>query len=393
MSIKQIAVLGSTGSIGTQTLDVVKHHPHRFKVCALAAGKNIELLKEQVVAFQPVLVAVDAAEDAIQLDTFLRSKRVRAWTGQPIEVMHGEEGRQAVASMAEVDLVVCAIVGSAGLASTLAAIHAGKTIGLANKETLVTAGHLVTQAIRKHGNLLLPIDSEHSAIFQCLNGERRADLKRIVLTASGGALRDLSREQLVDVTVERALAHPNWSMGAKITIDSATMLNKGLEVIEAHWLFDLPYHQIDVVMHPQSIVHSMVEFRDTSVMAQLGCPDMRVPIQYALTYPERLDSPATPLDLIAMGRLDFRAVDFTRFPCLAFAYAAGREGGTMPAVLNAANEVAVARFLNREIPFPAIEQLIERAMQAHQTVAEPDLQQILHADAWTRAWTEKLEVI
>jgi 1-deoxy-D-xylulose-5-phosphate reductoisomerase len=283
-----------------------------------------------------------------------------------------------------VSTVISAIVGSRGLRPTLAAIRAGKTIGLANKETLVMAGAIVMREAEKAGVSILPVDSEHSAIFQCLNGERPGDVQRIILTASGGAFRDLSREALESVTREQALTHPNWSMGAKVTIDSATMMNKGLEVIEAHWLFDLPYDRIDVVIHPESIVHSMVEFRDGAVMAQLGTPDMRVPIQYALSYPARLPLTARPLDLVALGALHFRRADFARFPCLKMAYEAGRAGGTMPAVLNAANEVAVERFLAGEISFLAIEEVIERVLSAHDCIANPTLEAIEEADRWAR---------
>ncbi len=390
MTRKRISILGSTGSIGTQTLDIVRHHPDRFEVVALAAGSNAKLLLEQVMEFRPSLVTVSEEAVAIDLDIQLRSKRIRAAEGQPIEVMYGEDGRRSVATHRDCDMVICAMVGSAGLPSTLAAIRSGKMIGLANKETLVTAGHLVTQLAKLHNVKMIPIDSEHSAIFQCLNGENRDDVKRIVLTASGGALRDLSRDELEHVTAKQALAHPNWSMGAKITIDSATLVNKGLEVIEAHWLFDLPYDQIDVIMHPQSIVHSMVEFRDTSVMAQLGCPDMRVPIQYAMTYPQRQHNPTTPLDLLTIGRLDFRAVDVVRFPCLKYAYEAGKIGGTMPTVFNAVNEVAVSKFLKGEIPFLSIERFIEQTMMKHDLIREPNLEEILTTDAWARSWTENL---
>jgi 1-deoxy-D-xylulose-5-phosphate reductoisomerase len=295
--MKKVAVLGSTGSIGTQTLDVISRQPDDFEIVGLAAGNNITLLLEQVRAFRPKWVS--AATEAL-------AERIRSEVPSDIRVMHGEAGLIEIASQSGSDYVVCALVGSQGLTSTLAAIEAGANIGLANKETLVTAGHLVMQKAKDKGVAILPVDSEHSAIFQCLNGENRKAIKRLMLTASGGSFRNLGRDQLADVTVEDALKHPNWSMGAKITIDSATMANKGLEVIEAHWLFDLPYDRIDVVLHPESIVHSMVEFVDTSVMAQLGNPDMRVPIQYALTYPERKPSPASSLDLLSQGTLHFK---------------------------------------------------------------------------------------
>ncbi|MFC4307386.1 1-deoxy-D-xylulose-5-phosphate reductoisomerase [Cohnella boryungensis] len=377
--MKKIAVLGSTGSIGTQTLDVVSRRPEEYEVVGLAAGNNIPLLLEQVRQFRPKWVSAGNAELA---------SRVRAEVPADISVVHGEEGLKQIAGESGANYVVCALVGSLGLTSTLAAIEAGANIGLANKETLVTAGHLVMRRAKEKGVSILPVDSEHSAIFQCLNGESAKTIKRIMLTASGGSFRHLGREQLRNVTVEDALKHPNWSMGAKITIDSATMANKGLEVIEAHWLFDLAYEQIDVILHPESIVHSMVEFVDTSVMAQLGNPDMRVPIQYALTYPERTASPASALDLLQHGSLNFKPMSFERYPCLRLAYEAGRMGGTATTVYNAANEVAVARFLKGDIPFLAIEETIERVLGKHQRVAAPSLEAILETDAWARMEAE-----
>jgi len=373
--MKKIAVLGSTGSIGTQTLDVISRRPEDYEVVGLAAGANIALLLEQVRQFKPRWVSAGTAELAAQ---------VRAEAPSDVRVVHGEEGLRQIAGESGANYVVCALVGSLGLTSTLAAIEAGADIGLANKETLVTAGHLVMSRAREKGVSILPVDSEHSAIFQCLNGESAKAIKRLMLTASGGSFRDLGREQLKNVTVEDALKHPNWSMGAKVTIDSATMANKGLEVIEAHWLFDLPYDQIDVVLHPESIVHSMVEFVDTSVIAQLGNPDMRVPIQYALTYPERVASPASPLDLLKQGALHFRPMSFERYPCLRLAYESGRAGGTATTVFNAANEVAVARFLRGEISFLAIEETIERTLAKHVSLPSPSLEAILETDAWAR---------
>ncbi|MFD0671701.1 1-deoxy-D-xylulose-5-phosphate reductoisomerase [Cohnella sp. GCM10027633] len=373
--MRKIAVLGSTGSIGTQTLDVISRDPERYEVVGLAAGGNVELLLRQVQEFRPKLVSVGTKEAADSLRTQVPAG---------VKVVHGEEGLIEVAAGAGATYVVCALIGSIGLRSTLAAIDAGADIGIANKETLVTAGHIVMQRARDKGVQLLPVDSEHSAIYQCLNGEDGKAVKRIVLTASGGSFRNRTREQLRGVTVEDALKHPNWSMGAKITIDSATMVNKGLEVIEAHWLFGLPYDRIDVVLHPESIIHSMVEFVDTSVIAQLGNPDMRVPIQYALTYPERRPSPASPLDLLAAGALHFKPMDFERFPCLKLAYEAGRTGGTAPTVFNAANEIAVARFLKGEIPFLAIEDAIADVLSRHEAIASPDLDTILAADGWAR---------
>ncbi|MDG0793578.1 1-deoxy-D-xylulose-5-phosphate reductoisomerase [Cohnella ginsengisoli] len=372
---KKVAVLGSTGSIGTQTLDVVSRDPDAYEVVSLAAGTRHEQLLEQAHRFRPKLVSIGSKTLADKIRSDLPAGTKLVW---------GNEGLIEAAAGAGAGYVVCALMGSLGLKSTLAAIDAGATIGLANKETLVTAGHIVTRRAADRGVPLLPIDSEHSAIFQCLNGEDRGTIRRLVITASGGSFRDRARSELAGVTVEDALKHPNWSMGAKITIDSATMANKGLEVIEAHWLFDLPYDRIDVVLHPESIVHSMVEFVDTSVMAQLGNPDMRVPIQYALTYPERRPSPATPLDLLRSGTLRFKEMDFERYPCLRMAFEAGRAGGTAPTVFNAANEVAVARFLNREISFLAIEEIVESALAAHATTAEPDLEEIAFADGLAR---------
>ncbi len=377
--MKKIAVLGSTGSIGTQTLDVISRRPEDYEVVGLAAGANIGLLLEQVRQFKPRWVSAGTAELAAQ---------VRAEAPSDVRVVHGEEGLRQIAGESGANYVVCALVGSLGLTSTLAAIEAGADIGLANKETLVTAGHLVMSRAREMGVSILPVDSEHSAIFQCLNGEPAKAIKRLMLTASGGSFRDLGREQLKNVTVEDALKHPNWSMGAKVTIDSATMANKGLEVIEAHWLFDLPYDQIDVVLHPESIVHSMVEFVDTSVIAQLGNPDMRVPIQYALTYPERALSPASPLDLLKQGALHFRPMSFERYPCLRLAYESGRAGGTATTVFNASNEVAVARFLRGEISFLAIEETIERTLAKHVSLPSPSLEAILETDAWARREAE-----
>ncbi|RAV22741.1 1-deoxy-D-xylulose-5-phosphate reductoisomerase [Paenibacillus contaminans] len=373
--MKKISILGSTGSIGTQTLDVIAHDPERYSVEALAAGGNIKLLAEQIRRFRPKKVSVSNKDHAEQL---------KHEFGDAVQLYWGHDGLLETAAGTDADLVVTAMVGSVGLEPTLAAIEAGKQIGLANKETLVTAGHLVTALAAKRGVKLLPIDSEHSAIFQCLNGERQEEISKLILTASGGSFRDRTREELGDVTVEQALSHPNWSMGAKITIDSATMVNKGLEVIEAHWLFHMPYDRIEVMLHPQSVIHSMVEFVDNSVIAQLGNPDMRVPIQYALTYPARFKTPSEPLDLSRIGSLDFRKMDEERFPCLKMAFACGRAGGTATTVFNAANEVAVSRFLQGEIRFLQIEDIIEQVLERHELISSPDLEQIIHADGWAR---------
>ncbi|MGG1616875.1 1-deoxy-D-xylulose-5-phosphate reductoisomerase [Paenibacillus sp. NRS-1782] len=374
--MKRITVLGSTGSIGTQTLDVVSMHPDQFAVEALAGGSNIKLLAEQAHLYQPKKVSVGTKQLAEEIRPLLPSGMELHW---------GNEGLVELAANTDADMVVTAVMGSVGLHSTLAAIEAGKQIGLANKETLVTAGHLVTERARAKGVPLLPIDSEHSAIFQCLNGERMKDVAHITLTASGGSFRDLTREQLLEVTVEDALKHPNWSMGAKITIDSATMVNKGLEVIEAHWLFGLDYEQIHVLLHPESIIHSYVEFVDTSIVAQLGNPDMRVPIQYALTYPKRMKSPAKPLSLAEVGQLHFKEMDFNRFPCLRLAFECGKMGGTAPTAFNAANEIAVARFLRGEISFLHIEAVIERVLERHVNVTNPDLAAIEACDREVRS--------
>ncbi|MGX4586517.1 1-deoxy-D-xylulose-5-phosphate reductoisomerase [Paenibacillus chitinolyticus] len=372
---KRIAILGSTGSIGTQTLDVIAHHPDQFTVEALAGGRNVELLAEQIRRFKPKLASVATRELADRL-----SALIPAGT----RILFGEEGLLETAAGTDADFVVTAVVGNQGLEPTIAAIEAGKTIGLANKEPLVSAGHLVTEVANRKGVRLLPIDSEHSAIFQCLNGERREEVRKITITASGGSFRDRTRAELEGVTVEQALNHPNWSMGAKITIDSATMVNKGLEVMEAHWLFDLPYDQIGVILHPESIIHSYVEFKDSSIIAQLGNPDMRVPIQYALSYPNRLLSPAKSLDLAEIATLNFRPMDFDRFPCLRMAYESGRTGGTAPTVFNAANEQAVAKFLQGEIPFLRIETIIEECLQRHSVMSSPQIGDILEADRWAR---------
>jgi 1-deoxy-D-xylulose-5-phosphate reductoisomerase len=379
--LKNIAILGSTGSIGTQTLDIVAHHPERFRVTAMAAGGNVELLARQANRFTPSVISVGTPEAA---------QKLRTLVPEAIEVVWGEQGLLRVAAESDAQIVVAAMVGSMGLKPTLAAIDAGKHIALANKETLVTAGHIVTERAARRGVKLIPVDSEHSAIFQSLNGSFASDIAAITLTASGGSFRDRTRDELSQVTLAEALKHPNWSMGAKVTIDSATMANKGLEVIEAHWLFGIAYDRIKVLIHPESIVHSYVEFNDHSVIAQLGLPDMRVPIQYALTYPERPHSPAGSLDLAAIGRLNFREMDFARYPMLRLAYESGRAGGTAPTVFNAANEIAVSRFAQGEIPFLAIEAVVEKTLERHVTQANPGLEQIFETDAWARNQAKRL---
>ncbi|MCM3128750.1 1-deoxy-D-xylulose-5-phosphate reductoisomerase [Paenibacillus provencensis] len=373
--MKKISVLGSTGSIGTQTLDVISMHPDKFQVEGLSAGSNVELLIEQANVYRPKKVSVGRMDDVD-----IVKSNVPAGT----EVYFGEEGLIEVAAGTDAEMVITAVMGSVGLKSTLAAIKEQKQIGLANKETLVTAGHLVTSLAKDKDVQIIPVDSEHSAIFQCLNGEEIREVKNITLTASGGSFRNLSRDQLQHVTVEDALKHPNWSMGSKITIDSATMVNKGLEVIEARWLFGLPYEQINVLLHPESIIHSFVEFQDTSMIAQMGNPDMRVPIQYALTYPKRLPSPAKSLSLTEIGSLHFKEMDMERFPCLRLAFECGKMGGTATTAFNAANEVAVARFLKGEISFLKIEEIIERVIEAHSNELNPDLSEIDRVDQYVR---------
>ncbi len=375
--MKYISLLGATGSIGQQTIDVVRNHPEQFKIVALSAGRNIPLVRTYINEFKPELVSVQTKEDCETLKSEY----------QHVTFMYGDEGLIDVAVYDKANILVNAVMGSVGLYPTLQAIEAKKDIAIANKETLVTAGHLVIAAAKKAGVQLLPVDSEHSAIFQALQGEQEKNIERLIITASGGSFRDRTREQLEGVTVEEALHHPNWSMGAKITIDSASMMNKGLEVIEAHWLFNLPYDKIDVVLHRESVIHSMVEFHDSSVMAQLGTPDMRVPIQYALTYPDRLPLIGKKrLNLVEIGKLHFEEMDFNRYPCLQYAYEAGKIGGTMPTVLNAANEAAVANFLEGRISFLEIESLIEEALNRHQVIANPDLTTIREVDQLTRQW-------
>ena len=373
-----LAILGSTGSIGRQTLEVVQSLPDRFRVVALAAGHNVTLLEEQARQFRPQLLWCERESE------FLRSRLVEG--GLRCEWAHMEE----MASHPAVDLVMVATVGRAGLSPTLSAVRAGKAVAIANKEVLVMAGHLLTAEAQRNGAELRPIDSEHSAIWQCLWGEDGAAVERILLTASGGPFRDTPLEELARVTAEEALRHPNWQMGQKITVDSATLLNKGLECIEARWLFDIPLERIDVVLHRESIVHSLVEFRDGSIKAQLGLPDMRLPIQCALTYPERLAGPAVGrLDMKNVGTLSFGPPDMRRFPCLGLALEAGGRGGTYPAVLAAADEVAVQHFLAGHIGFMDIPRIIEEALGAHGGVANPDLDTVVAADAWARAWTEE----
>jgi len=372
--VKAITLLGSTGSIGTQTLDIVAQYPEQFRIVGLTAGRNVTLLAQQIRLFRPEIVAIGELQEAIADIDY-----------QPM-ILVGETGVVEVARYGDAEVVVTGIVGCAGLLPTIAAIEAGKDLALANKETLIAGGPVVNPLIEKHGVKILPADSEHSAIFQCLQGVLPGGLRRIILTASGGAFRDLPVEKLAEVTVADALKHPNWSMGQKITIDSATLMNKGLEVIEAHYLFGMDYDDIDIVIHPQSIIHSLIELQDTSVLAQLGWPDMRLPLLYALSWPERIHTDWKPLDLVKAGNLTFREPDHEKYPCMQLAYAAGRAGGSMPAVLNAANEQAVALFLEEKIQFLDIPKLIEMTCDKHQqdNCESPGLDDILVADKWAR---------
>ena len=396
--MKALSVLGSTGSIGTQTLEIVDEFPDRFKVVALTAGNNLDLLVEQICRHAPEAVALANAERVAQLRDRLQALEPAARPARLPELLGGPEGLEAAAAWSSADLVVTGIVGCAGLLPTLAAIRAGKDLALANKETLIAAGPVVLPELKKSGSRLLPADSEHSAIFQCLQGTPWADtarlstghptpgLRRIQLTASGGAFRDWDPADLIKATVADATSHPNWSMGRKITVDSASLMNKGLEVIEAHYLFGLDYDHIEIVIHPQSIIHSMVELADSSVLAQLGWPNMKLPILYCLSWPQRLETPWRRLDLSEVGSLSFRKPDPARYPCMQLAYAAGRAGGTMPAVMNAANEQAVALFLEEQVHFLDIPTLIDGVCDRHRVdlMPDPSLDDVLAVDAWAR---------
>ena len=372
--MKKIAILGSTGSIGTQTLDVVREHSDELQVVALAAGSNKERLKEQIKEFHPKLVSLSDEKKAQELKEEL--------AGEQVEVVCGMEGLIEVAGADSADVVVTAVVGMMGILPTMEAIKKGKDIALANKETLVTAGHLIIPMAKEYGVSILPVDSEHSAIFQSLQGEPKAALDKILLTASGGPFRGKSAEFLETVTLEDALNHPNWSMGPKITIDSSTMVNKGLEVMEAKWLFGVDYSQIEVVIQPQSIIHSMVQYVDGAMIAQLGTPDMRVPIEYALFYPERRSLSGDRLDFSKLSQITFEKPDYKVFRGLSLAIEAGKTGGTMPTVFNAANERAVAKFLKGEIKYMDIVRSIEKCMDAHKVSAHPDLEEILATEQW-----------
>jgi 1-deoxy-D-xylulose-5-phosphate reductoisomerase len=374
--MKNVVLLGSTGSIGTSTVKVAEDLPDRIRLVGLAAGNNTTLLLEQARKHRPEAISINNPEKARDLGKFF---------GAATQVFSGDEGLIKLATLPAADIVLIAIVGTAGLKPALAAIRAGKDIAIASKEILVMAGEIVMSEARKHGVRVLAVDSEHSAIFQCLDGKPSSSVRKLWLTASGGPFRNTPKEEFPNITVERALKHPSWVMGKKITIDSATLFNKGLEMIEARWLFDIGIERVGVLVHPQSIVHSMVEFVDGALLAQLSTPDMCLPIQYALTYPDRAPSERVQTNFAKLGNLTFEEPDAERFPALKLARRAGETGGTLPAVLNAANEVAVAAFVNRKINFPQITEIVRCTMDAHKVVLHPTLEQILEADAWARA--------
>lgn len=377
--MKNISILGSTGSIGTQTLEIVKNNPKEFKIIGLTTNNNIELLKKQIKIFKPEAVAVMDKEKADLL-----KEKVN------INVYSCIDGIIKIATLNEADTVVNSLVGSIGVMPTIEAIKSKKNIALANKETLVAAGQIVMEEVRKNNVSLMPIDSEHSAIFQCLNGEDIKNINKITITASGGPFRNYTKKQLENVTVQDALKHPTWNMGNKITIDSATLMNKGFEVIEAHWLYGIDYNNIEVVIHPQSIIHSLVGFKDNSTLAQLSLPNMKIPIQYALSYPKRLPLETKKLNLIEIKNLDFEKPNFDLFPCLKYAYDAGNIGGTMPAALNAANEVAVSSFLENRIKFNEIPIIIKKMTDSHNAIKNPDLNQILQIDKKIKEETKNI---
>jgi 1-deoxy-D-xylulose-5-phosphate reductoisomerase len=388
--MRAISILGSTGSVGRSTLDVIDAFADRLRVVGLAAGSNVELLAKQIEKYRPELVSVRNEHDAAHLRVILSNAKDLP----PVEVVPGLEGACAVAAMPSADAVIAAIVGAAGIAPVHAALRAGKRVGIANKEVLVAAGDVMTRAAREHGGEILPVDSEHNAVHQALRAGAHEEVQRIILTASGGPFLNRDLTTFGEISIEAALAHPTWRMGAKISIDSATMMNKGLEVIEAHHLFDMPPERIDILIHPQSIVHSMVEYADGSIVAQLSTTDMKFPIQYALLYPERVAAPFARLDLAKMRTLDFLPIDTHRFPAVELAYAACRAGGSMPAVLNAANEIAVERFLAGELPFTGIVDIVERVLERHAgSVSEiASVDDALHWDGWARNEARGLDV-
>lgn len=382
--MKKISILGSTGSIGTQALSIVRSFSQEFRVEALSAYSDVESMFVQIQEFRPCLVCMYEEASAKKLRDLLLNAEDSFF--HTVEVVSGMDGLEQVAALDSVDMVITSVVGMVGLLPTLSAIRKGKRIALANKETLVTAGHLVMEAARKHGAEIIPVDSEHSAIFQCLVGEREEDLARLIITASGGPFRRMTREQIQDKKAAQALKHPNWSMGAKITIDSATLMNKGLEVIEARWLFDIPQERIEVLVHPQSVIHSMVRFTDGSVKAQLGVPSMKLPILYAMSYPNRGRYEEEPIDFLQYSTLTFEKPDTEVFPCLRLAQDALRQGGSYLSVLNAANEELVYGYLKEQIAFYDIATMIEQALEKHQNIAAPSLEEVLDADRWARAF-------
>ena len=377
--MKNISILGSTGSIGTQTLDIVRQFPDEFKVVGLTTNKNSDLLLKQIKEFKPKAVSI---MDRAKVDDLLNFSSCQVYSGS--------EGLKKIAALEEADTIVNSLVGSVGIEPTYHAIKNKKNIALANKETLVAAGSVIMEEIKKNNVKLMPIDSEHSAIFQCLNGENINEVKKITITCSGGPFKNYSKEQLQNVAVKDALKHPIWNMGKKITIDSATLMNKGFEVIEAHWLYNINYEKIKIAIHPQSIVHSLVEFQDNSVIAQLGLPDMKIPIQYALSFPKRFANQQASLDLAKIKTLDFREPDFEMFPCLKYAYEAGTTGGTLPAVMNAANEIAVYAFLDNKIRFLDIQRLVRKMLDEHKLIKNPNLDEILEADKKTKEETKRI---
>jgi len=380
--LKKISILGSTGSIGTQTLDVISQHPDKFRVVALAAGKNIDLLKEQILKFRPLAVSVEDEKSASMLASQISTSRT--------QILYGQDGAETLAQMNEADLVVSAMVGASGLRPTLAAAKSGKDIALANKESLVIAGEVLTKEVEKNGSRLLPIDSEHSALFQALECGEHRHVKRLILTASGGPFLNTPNCELENVSVEAALDHPTWKMGKKITIDSATLMNKGFEVIEAKWLFGFDPEDISVWIHPQSIVHSMVEYIDGSVISQMGKPDMRIPIAFAISYPDRISLNCNTVSPQSFGKLSFQDVDFEQFPSLSLAFDALREGGTMPSVMNGANEVAVSAFLSGQMKFTGIVSTVKKVMEIHKTQPANTLDAVLDSDLWARNTAQSL---
>ena len=381
--MKNISILGATGSIGTSPIDVIKSNQHRFKVTALTAGRNLTLLKNQIEEFYPKVVSVIDPQHADELKEMLGSSC-------KTEILSGPEGYREAAAVDDADMVVSAMVGAAGLLPTIEAIDAGKDIALANKETMVMAGELVVERASSRGVTIVPVDSEHSAIFQCISGHNKTDIRRIILTASGGPFFKFERDKLSAVTPDDALKHPNWEMGKKITIDSATMMNKGLEVIEAKWLFGIDIEKIDIIIHPQSIIHSMVEYNDGSLIAQLGLPDMRGPISYALFYPEREGVVGHGLNLAEVEKLEFFPPDYDMFPSIGLAYEAAKTGGSMPAILNASNEMAVEAFISRKIGFTDIPQVVEKTLGCYMPFEPSSLEDVLRADEWGRSGAQKI---